>query len=159
MSEDRQAEQATELARFHARVGELLQGRRVHTMGNTGELPPAAAPGAADAVDCVFLGFYWSRMTRDEQDAFLVELRARTGADTLLVMLDDTYVEGVSPTVARTDAQGNTYYRVAGPDGTLVEMTKNYPSDSALRKRLGSAAREIRIERSAYYWLLTCRLK
>ena len=36
-------------------------------------------------------------------------LRARIGANALLVLIDDEYVEGASPTVARTDAQGNTW--------------------------------------------------
>jgi len=108
---------------------------------------------------CVFIGFWWSHLKRDEQDALLAQLRARLGHDVTLILLDDAYVEGSSATIARTDAQGNTYEIVAAPDGERFELPKNYPADSALRKRLGSDAREIRIERLTYYWLLTCRLK
>jgi SAM-dependent methyltransferase len=108
---------------------------------------------------CVFIGFWWSHLKRDEQDALLAQLRARLGQDVVLVVLDDAYVEGSSETVARTDAQGNTYEIVATPDGERLELPKSYPADSALRKRLGGSVREIRIERLTYYWLLTCRLK
>jgi SAM-dependent methyltransferase len=108
---------------------------------------------------CVFIGFWWSHLKRDEQDALLVQLRARLGHNVTLVLLDDVYVEGSSTTVARTDAQGNTYEIVTTPDGERFELPKNYPADSALRKRLGGDVREIRIERLTYYWLLTCRLK
>jgi SAM-dependent methyltransferase len=109
--------------------------------------------------DCVFIGFWWSHLKRDEQDSFLAHLRARLGADVTLILLDDVYVEGSSLTVARTDLQGNTYQIAVTPEGERVELPKSYPADSALRKRIGVAAREIRIERLAYYWLLTCRLK
>ena len=116
-------------------------------------------PGDLGTFSCVFIGFWWSHLKRDEQDALLAQLRARLGRDVTLILLDDAYVEGSSTTIARTDAQGNTYEIVAAPDGERFELPKNYPADSALRKRLGGEVREIRIERLTYYWLLTCRLK
>ena len=116
-------------------------------------------PGDLGTFSCVFIGFWWSHLKRDEQDALLAQLRARLGPDVTLILLDDAYVEGSSTTIARTDAQGNTYEIVAAPDGERFELPKNYPADSALRKRLGGDVREIRIERLTYYWLLTCRLK
>lgn len=116
-------------------------------------------PDDLGTFSCVFIGFWWSHLKRDEQDALLARLRARLGHDVTLILLDDAYVEGSSTTIARTDAQGNTYEIVATPDGERIELPKNYPADSALRKRLGGDVREIRIERLTYYWLLTCRLK
>jgi SAM-dependent methyltransferase len=116
-------------------------------------------PDDLGTFSCVFIGFWWSHLKRDEQEALLAQLRARRGHDVTLILLDDAYVEGSSPTIARTDAQGNTYEIVATPDGERFELPKNYPADSALRKRLGGEVREIRIERLTYYWLLTCRLK
>ena len=116
-------------------------------------------PGDLGTFTCVFIGFWWSHLKRDEQDALLAQLRARLGRDVTLILLDDAYVEGSSTTIARTDAQGNTYEIVAAPDGERFELPKNYPADSALRKRLGGEVREIRIERLTYYWMLTCRLK
>ncbi len=107
----------------------------------------------------IFIGFWWSHVKRDQQDKFLAQLRAKVGKDTLLVLLDDVYVEGSSPTVARTDLEGNTYKIETAPDGERYEIPKTYPSDSSLRKRLGNAVREIRITRLEYYWLLSCRLK
>jgi SAM-dependent methyltransferase len=116
-------------------------------------------PDDLGTFSCVFIGFWWSHLKRDEQDALVTQLRARLGRDVTLILLDDAYVEGSSTTIARTDAQGNTYEIVAAPDGERFELPKNYPADSALRKRLGGDVREIRIERLTYYWLLTCRLK
>jgi SAM-dependent methyltransferase len=122
----------------------------------------------ADALDlpadlgeftAVFIGFWWSHLRRDQQDGFLAQLRKRVGKDVLLVLADDVYVEGSSESIARTDLEGNTWEILVAPDGERYEMPKSYPSDSALRKRLAAAVREIRIVRSEFYWLLTCRLK
>jgi SAM-dependent methyltransferase len=107
----------------------------------------------------VFIGFWWSHVKRNQQEKFLAQLRARFGKDTLLVLLDDVYVEGISPTVARTDLEGNTFKIETAPDGGRYEIPKTYPSDSSLRKRLANATREIRITRLEYFWLLSCRLK
>jgi len=76
-----------------------------------------------------------------------------------IVLLDDAYVEGSSDTVARTDMEGNTYQIRTTPDGERYEIPKTYPSDSALRKKLASSVREIKIVRLEYYWMLTSRLK
>ncbi|MEX5747281.1 class I SAM-dependent methyltransferase [Massilia sp. X63] len=107
----------------------------------------------------VFAGFLWSHFRKEEQDAFLAGLRARIGANALLVLIDDEYVEGASPTIARTDLQGNTWAQFVDADGKRHELPKNYPTDSALRKRLGTAVREIKIGRWDSCWALTCRLK
>lgn len=107
----------------------------------------------------VFAGFLWSHFTRDQQDVFLAGLRTRIGGNALLVLIDDEYVEGASPTVARTDAQGNTWAQFVDAEGKRHELPKNYPTDSALRKRLGTAVREIKIGRWDSCWALTCRLK
>jgi len=107
----------------------------------------------------VFAGFLWSHLTKDQQDVFLAGLRRQIGKDALLVLIDDEYVEGASPTIARTDLQGNTWAQFVDADGTRHELPKNYPTDSALRKRLGTAVREIKIGRWDSCWALTCRLK
>jgi SAM-dependent methyltransferase len=116
-------------------------------------------PADIGSYSAVFIGFWWSHVKREEQERFLAQLRARLGKDILLVLLDDAYVEGSSETVARTDHEGNTYQIRTAPDGERYEIPKTYPSDSALRKKLASSVREIRIVRLAYYWMLTCRVK
>ncbi|UUZ49957.1 hypothetical protein LP420_07520 [Massilia sp. B-10] len=107
----------------------------------------------------VFIGFWWSHVKREEYERFLAQLKARVGKDVLVVMIDDAYVEGSSETVARTDLEGNTYQIRSAPDGERYEIPKTYPSDSALRKKLASSVREIKIVRNEYYWMLSCRLK
>jgi hypothetical protein len=178
MDHDQDEERAADIADLQPYVAELVRGHAVLELAYEHSDWTAALADTAAAVDtrrldvrqlpedlhgkgytCVFVAHWWARLTRREQDAFLVQLRARVGKDVLLVLLDDEYVEGYSLPVARTDAEGNTYQFVTAPDGQRVELTKNYPSDSALRKRLASAGRDIRIERWEHFWLLTCRIK
>ena len=116
-------------------------------------------PADLGSFTAIFIGFWWSHVQRAEQERFLAQLSKKVGKDTMLVLLDDCYVEGSSDTVARTDLEGNTFQIRTAPDGERYEIPKNYPSDSGLRKKLGSSVREIRITRLEYYWLLTCRLK
>jgi SAM-dependent methyltransferase len=116
-------------------------------------------PDDLGSFTAVFIGFWWSHVKREQQEKFLAQLRGKVGKDVLLVLLDDVYVEGSSETVARTDLEGNTYQILTAPDGERYEIPKTYPSDSALRKKLASSVREIRIVRLDYFWMLSCRLK
>jgi hypothetical protein len=172
--EGHESDQGADLDEVRAELARLTAGHKVLQLGcGSGDPAGALVPGATcvaatrpgdlpdelGGFDAVLLAFGWSRIKREEQEPFLKALRARVGKDALLVLVDDEYVEGSSPTVARTDAQGNTYHMVAGPDGKQVELPKSYPTDSALRKRMGGSVREIKIQRWEFYWLLTCRLK
>jgi SAM-dependent methyltransferase len=122
----------------------------------------------ADALDlpedigkftAVLVSFLWSHLNKKEQEQLLATLKKRLGKDVLLVLLDDSFVEGFSDTIARTDADGTTYEILTTPEGERIEVPKSYQSDSALRKRLGNAGKEIKIERVEFFWILTCRLK
>ncbi|MFC4933206.1 class I SAM-dependent methyltransferase [Massilia sp. GCM10023247] len=122
----------------------------------------------ADALDlpedigkfsAVLVSFLWSHLNKKEQEQLLATLKKRLGKDVLLVILDDSFVEGFSETIARTDADGTTYQILTTPEGERFELPKSYQSDSALRKRLGNVGKEIKIERIEFFWILTCRLK
>ncbi|MGI4848684.1 MAG: class I SAM-dependent methyltransferase [Janthinobacterium lividum] len=106
-----------------------------------------------------FAGFFWSHVKRDEQGAFLAQLGDRLGAGTMLVLIDNIYVEGSSTSIARTDLDGNTYQIRTLASGERFEVLKNFPTDSTLRKKLAASVRDIRITRVAHYWMLTGRLK
>ena len=106
-----------------------------------------------------FAGFLWSHVLRQEQEGFMLKLRETVGKDCLLVLMDNTYVEGSSTTIARTDLEGNTFQIRTLADGERYEVLKNFPTDSALRKKMGGVVKDIRILRLENYWMLTGRLK
>lgn len=107
----------------------------------------------------VLVSFLWSHLNKKEQEQLLATLKKRLAKDVLLVILDDAFVEGFSETIARTDPDGTTYQILSTPEGERFEVAKSYQSDSALRKRLGTTVKEIKIERIEFFWILTCRLK
>jgi predicted TPR repeat methyltransferase len=112
-----------------------------------------------EAFTACFGGFLWSHIKREQQGGLLAHWRKKLGSDALVVLIDNNYVEGNSTVIARTDLEGNTYQIRTQEDGSRVEVIKNFPTDSTLRKKIGTAARDIRIVRSEYFWMLTCRLK
>jgi len=130
-------------------------GKAVFTIADLYALP--------DAVDgqysACFAGFFWSHVKREEQSNLLEKLSKGAGKGSLLVLIDNNYIEGSSTPIARTDAEGNTYQFRIQQDGARVGIIKNFPTDSALRKKFGPAVRDIRIFRNEHYWLLSCILK
>jgi SAM-dependent methyltransferase len=113
---------------------------------------------ATDRYTACFAGFWWSHVPRERQAAWLSGLQKKLGKDTLLVLIDNSYAEGSSTPIARTDAEGNTY-QIRSLAGERYEVLKNFPTDSTLRKRFAAHAREIRVMRLEHFWLLSCRLK
>ncbi len=123
------------------------------------QIADAFDPQVSGSFSACFAGFWWSHVMRQDQEEYLQLLRQKLGKDTLLVLMDNNYVEGISTTIARTDLEGNTHQIRTLPDGSRQEVLKNFPTDSALRKKFAASAKEIRIVRLEHYWMLTCRLK
>ena len=117
---------------------------------------PVAEP---DQYTACFAGFFWSHVKREDQIAWLSSIHQAAGKGSMLVLIDNNYVEGSSTPVARTDLEGNTYQLRTQEDGSRVEIVKNFPTDSALRKKFGPYVRDIRIFRNEHYWMLCCVLK
>ena len=122
-------------------------------------LMDAFVPDVEGDFTACFAGFWWSHVKRQEQAGLLAMLRKKLGKDGLLVLLDDCHVESDSTTIARTDLEGNTFQLRTLPNGERYEMLKNYPTDSALRKRFAELVKEIRIIRLENFWMLTGRFK
>jgi SAM-dependent methyltransferase len=106
-----------------------------------------------------FIGGWWTHLPREQQDKYLKQLRTRLGKDALLCIVDEGDVEGETPPIARTDAEGNTFHIIATASGQRHEVLRNYPADSSLRKRFAAHVKELRIARTEHYWMLTGRLK
>lgn len=143
-----------ELAQMHGEDLDNVEYRLMDALA----LPDDLGTGE-DKFTAVFLGGLWAHLTRKQQDDLLQTVKKRLGKDVLLVLFDDNYVEGESAVTVRTDLLGNTHEFQLDADGKQHELVKNYPTDSALRKRVGVAGREIRVARWEFYWVLTCRLK
>ncbi|MBY0574869.1 MAG: class I SAM-dependent methyltransferase [Undibacterium sp.] len=114
---------------------------------------------AEEKYTACFAGFMWSHVKREEYKTVLENIRKTMGAGSLLVLVDDNEMEEGGLPIARTDAEGNTFQPREQKDGTRVQILKNYPTDSFLRKRFALVARDIRVSRNEFFWMLTCVLK
>lgn len=106
-----------------------------------------------------FGGGMWSHVKREDYGTVLKHIKSAIGTGGFLVLVDDNFVEDVTPPTARTDAEGNTYQMRQLPDGSRMEVLKNFPSDSFLKKKFSAVARDVRLSRNEYFWMLTCVLK
>lgn len=102
---------------------------------------------------------FWSHVPKEDQEKFLKMLKAKLGTEVVLMLIDDNFVEGETLPIAKTDLEGNTYLIPSDADGERYEVLKNFPADSALKKRFANHGKEVRIKRYDYFWTLTCRLK
>ena len=109
--------------------------------------------------DLVFCGFWWSHIARVDIPRFLAGARARTGPGTVLVLVDNRYVEGSNIPVSRTGPDGDTYQRRSLADGRQYEVVKNFPSREQLAADLEPAATDLAWTELEYYWLASCVLR
>jgi SAM-dependent methyltransferase len=108
--------------------------------------------------DALFAGFWWSHLPLNRVSDFLRGMARRLPAGSLVVAIDNCYVEGSSSPIVKTDAAGNTYQRRVLKDGRAWEILKNFPTPDALRQSVAPFARHATVECLTYYWLLTFEL-
>jgi SAM-dependent methyltransferase len=139
----------------------LIEAARAKVRSNKVEFAVADAFDLKldDKFSACFAGFWWSHVKREDQASFIAKLREQLGKDALLVMLDNWYIDDGSMPVARSDAEGNTYQIFKLSNNERCEVLKNFPTDSALRKKLGPLMKDLRILRLEHYWMLTGKLK
>jgi SAM-dependent methyltransferase len=130
--------------------------------------PAAVALRTADAYqldavpgefDLVFCGFWWSHIVRADIPRFLAGVHGRTGPGTVLVLVDNRYVEGSNSPISRAGPDGDTYQRRILADGRDYEVVKNFPSREQLAADLEPAATDLAWTELEYYWVASCVLR
>jgi SAM-dependent methyltransferase len=115
----------------------------------------AAVPGAFDSA---FGGFWWSHVRHADLSRFLDGLHQRLEPASLVVFVDNRYVEGSNWPITHTDAEGNTYQRRRLEDGTEHDVLKNFPTDAQLRNVIvRSGARDLAVLELEHYWCASYR--
>src|SRR5205823_3958033 len=87
-------------------------------------------PGTFDAA---FVGFWWSHVLKRDLSRFLAGLHRRLAPGSVVVVLDNRFVEGSNQPITRTDAAANTYQLRQLERGTEHEIVKNFPSRDEIR--------------------------
>lgn len=116
-----------------------------------------ALGGVPGVFDAAFVGFFWSHVDRDDLDRFLVGVIERLDPGAVVVVVDNTYVEGSNHPITRTDAVGNTYQRRRLEDGRAWEVRKNFPADGEVEDRLARHGVMATVTSMTYFWIATFR--
>ncbi|MBK7091432.1 MAG: methyltransferase domain-containing protein [bacterium] len=115
---------------------------------------PQEIAGDFDALLCAF---WWSHVPKQQLAEFLKPLSQKLPTGSLMVFLDNRYVEGSSTPIAHTDESGNTFQDRALKDGTTHRVLKNFPRSEEIKIALARFADDIEITELEYYWLAKCR--
>jgi demethylmenaquinone methyltransferase/2-methoxy-6-polyprenyl-1,4-benzoquinol methylase len=108
--------------------------------------------------DAAFAMFWWSHIPKTKVNQFLRRLHATLLRGATVVFVDNTFVQGNSTPIARTDAEGNTYQTRRLDNGQTFEVLKNYPTKDEFRELLHGCATQIELKEFRYYWWLSYRL-
>jgi SAM-dependent methyltransferase len=136
-------------------AGERQLGANVHLIrGDAFDLPTLLT-----SFDAALAVFWWSHLTKLQLEEFLAGLRAELKPGSIVVFIDNIYVEGSSTPISRRDSDGNTYQMRKLDDGSTTEVLKNFPTDEKIRAALANHVREISIQRLTYYWSALVELR
>jgi ubiquinone/menaquinone biosynthesis C-methylase UbiE len=102
--------------------------------------------------DAAFAAFWWSHLKREELTLFLHQLSRRLEPGSLVMFLDNVFVQGSSTPIARRDADGNSYQRRRLADGSTVEVLKNFPSQDEVERTLKTVGDNVSVQALEYYW-------
>ncbi len=104
--------------------------------------------------DSAFCGFWLSHVHKKNIESFITKLHSKLSPDSVVVMVDNNYVEGSSFQVSKRDEEGNTYQRRKLEDSSKYEILKNFYPEDDLKKIFTSYARNFEIINFKYYWLI-----
>ncbi len=114
--------------------------------------------GVPAGCDAAFAGFWWSHVRKSDLAKFVRNLAGRLEPRSLVLILDNHYVEGSSTGISRRDAEGNTYQLRRLASGEEHEVLKNFPAPEELADAVRPVAHEAHFESLTYYWLLSFTL-
>jgi ubiquinone/menaquinone biosynthesis C-methylase UbiE len=141
-------------------VQETLAFAAERRLGSNVELLTADAyclPQFTTPFDAGMAHFWWSHVEKQRQQAFLSQFMNCLEPDALVLMIDQTYVEGICPVVSRYDEWQNRYELRTLQNGTTYEIVKNYPTDDELRASFAQFGKDVRIMRLDHFWALSVR--
>ena len=112
-----------------------------------------ALPVADGPFDGAFAGCWWSHLRYGEVRPFLESLRRCLSPGATVVLMDNTFVEGSSTPVARTDAEGNTWQQRRLDNGDTHDVLKNFPAQADLERAVAGFGTNFRHTSLTHYWL------
>ena len=101
--------------------------------------------------------FLWSHISKPDIPRFLNSFHNALKPGSIVVCMDNIYVEGSSTPLSRTDALGNTYQIRQLENGSKHEVMKNFPTEPELLKAVEGISTDATVQCYKYFWTLTYR--
>lgn len=114
--------------------------------------------GVPSSCSAGFHAFCWSHIPLQDIACFLACFHGRLKDRSLIIMVDNMYVEGSSTPISRSDEQGNTYQIRELRDGSRHEVLKNFQSPEEIRTRIHDVSLT-HMTQLQYYWMAEYRKK
>jgi 2-polyprenyl-3-methyl-5-hydroxy-6-metoxy-1,4-benzoquinol methylase len=109
--------------------------------------------------ECLFGGFIWSHIKLQDLDKFLDAVNNKTSPGSIVVFMDNNFVEDSNHPITNTDQEGNTFQTRNLEDATTHLVLKNFPTESFLRKKLADFVTNLEFINLKYYWVLTYKTR
>jgi ubiquinone/menaquinone biosynthesis C-methylase UbiE len=116
-------------------------------------------PEFASPFDVGMAMLWWSHVEKQRREEFLNHFISRLRPGSLILMIDQFYMKGLSNPISRTDKWDNQYTVRTLPNGAKYEIVKNYPSDQELHNSFSEICEDILVTRLGEFWTLSARVR
>lgn len=107
-----------------------------------------------NSFDSAFCGFWLSHIHKNNIESFITKLHTKLKPGSVVVMIDNNYVEDSSTPVSRTDGEGNTYQLRKLEDGSEYEILKYFYLEDELKNIFRNYSLNLEIIILKYYWMI-----
>jgi demethylmenaquinone methyltransferase/2-methoxy-6-polyprenyl-1,4-benzoquinol methylase len=101
-----------------------------------------------------YCGFWLSHIHRKNIEPFITNLHTKLKPGSVVVMIDNNFVEGSSTPVSRKDEEGNTYQLRKLEDGSEHEVLKNFYLEDELKNIFKNCSSNFEIINLKHYWMI-----
>ena len=101
-----------------------------------------------------FYGFWLSHIQKKKIESFIINLHTKLKPGSVVVMIDNNFVEGSSTPISRMDEAGNTYQLRKLEDRSEYEVMKNFYLEDELKNIFKNCSSSFEIIQLKYYWMI-----
>lgn len=102
---------------------------------------------------------WWSHVGKQRRHEFLSHFVSRLQTDASILMIDQTFVDGICSPISGEDEWGNLLAVRKLKSGAIYEIIKNYPSSEELTESLAPFSDNIEIMLLDHFWALSAKLR
>lgn len=102
--------------------------------------------------NAAFAGFWLSHVPVGRRREFLAGLHRLLAPESVVVLIDNRFVEGRSTPVSESDPEGNTYQQRQLADGSCHRILKNFPGEAELRAMIEGLGEDAVYRETEHFW-------